>query len=218
MPPASGGRLPARPAIHSGVREIVDGVHHWSAVHPKIGVEVGSCYVAPARTLIDPMASDEALEWLRERGERPDRVVLTNRHHLRGAERFRDEFGCTILCHRAGLHEFRDGPEVEGFAFGDELAPKIQALEIGAICDEETALHVDRGPGALAIADGLVNYGGIGFVSDKLLGDNPEPVKEGLRRSYARLLDRRFDALLFAHGEPIADGGKDALREFLDDG
>ena len=92
-----------------------------------------------------------------------------------------------ILCHRAGLHEFRDGPEVEGFAFGDELAPKVQALEVGAICEEETALHIDRGRGALAIADGLINYGGIRFVPDNLIGDNPEVIKERLRRSYARL-------------------------------
>jgi hypothetical protein len=198
------------------VREILDGVHHWTAVHPNLGAEVSSYYVAPDRTLIDPMASDEALAWFAENEERPDRIVLTNRHHLRGSERFRDEFGCTIHCHRAGLHEFADGPDVEGFAFGDELAPKIRALEVGAICEEETAVHVDRGPGALAIADGLINYRGIGFVPDNLLGENPEIVKEGLRRAYARLLDRRFDALLFAHGEPIPEGGMDALREFLD--
>lgn len=198
------------------MEEILDGVHHWTAVHPNIGMEVNSYYVAPARTVIDPILPDGALEWFREREESPDRVVLTNRHHLRDSERLRDEFECRILCHRAGLHEFSDGPEVEGFAFGDELAPKIQALEVGAICEEETALHVDRGPGALAIADGLINYGGIRFVPDNLIGDNPEPVKEGLRRSYARLLDRRFDALLFAHGEPIAEGGMDALKEFLD--
>lgn len=199
-----------------GMDEILDGVHHWTAMHPNIGMEVNSYYVAPARTVIDPMVPDEVLEWFREREEAPDRIVLTNRHHLRDSRRLRDEFGCKILCHRAGLHEFSDGPEVEGFAFGDELAPKIRALEVGTICEEETALHVDRGPGALAIADGLINYGGIRFVPDNLIGDNPEPVKEGLRRAYARLLDRRFDALLFAHGEPIAEGGMDALKEFLD--
>jgi hypothetical protein len=201
--------------MYRGVREILDGVLHWTAVHPNIGMEVGSYYIAPARTALDPMASDEALEWFAENDERPDRVVLTNRHHLRGAERFRDEFGCEILCHRAGLHEFRDGPEVEGFAFGDTLAPNVQALEVGEICEEETALLIDAGPGALAIADGLINYGGIRFVPDQLIGENPELVKEGLRRAYSRLLDRRFDALLFAHGEPITDGGMDALQEFL---
>jgi glyoxylase-like metal-dependent hydrolase (beta-lactamase superfamily II) len=197
------------------VREILEGVHHWTAVHPNIGAEVSSYYLAPARTLIDPMATDEAIAWLRDHGERPDRIVLTNRHHLRGSQRFREEFECRILCHRSGLYEFRDGPPVEGFAFGDELAPKLRAHEVAVICEEETALHVDRGPGALAVGDALVNYGGIRFVSDNLLGSNPGTVKEGLGRSFARLLDLPFDAILFAHGEPITEGGMDALREFL---
>jgi hypothetical protein len=47
-----------------------------------------------------------------------------------------------------------------------------------------------------------------------LLGDDPEGVKTGLRRSYRRLLDLDFDSLLFAHGDPIVGGGKDALRGF----
>ncbi len=122
-----------------------------------------------------------------------------------------------MLCQRSGLHEFEDGPEVEGFAFGDELAPGVRALEVGVLCEEETALHVETGGGALAIADGLINYRGIGFVPDNLLGENPELVKAGLRDAYARHLDRHFDALLFAHGDPIDDGGKDALREFVEE-
>ncbi len=195
--------------------EVNSGVFHWTAKHPNIGMEVSSYYVEPARTLIDPMASDEALEWLGGQDDRPERIVLTNRHHLRGSERFRDEFGCSILCHRSGLHEFEGGPEVEGFAFGDELAPDLKALEVGIICEEETALHIDLGSGALAIADGVIHYGELRFVPDNLLGDNPEVIKEGLRRAYARHLDRPFDALLFAHGQPIAEGGKDLLKEFV---
>jgi hypothetical protein len=198
------------------MREIVDGVFHWTALHPNIGQEVSSYYVAPSRTLIDPMATDEILGWLADRDERPDRVILTNRHHLRGTETFHREFGCTVHCHRAGLYECRGGDlEVEGFAFREELAPRITAVEVGAICEEETALLIERGPGALAVADAVVNYGGLRFVPDHLLGDNPEIVKERIRGAYGKLLDRRFDALLFAHGPPIADGGKALLQEFV---
>ncbi len=200
------------------MREVIDGVHHWTAFHPNIGMEVSSHYIRPGGTLIDPMASEEALEWLARDDEEPHRILLTNRHHLRGSERFRDEFGCTIHCHRAGLHEFRDGPEVEGFAFGDEVAPRVEALEVDAICEEETALLIDRGPGALAVADAVVHYGGeLRFVPDQMLGGEPELVKERIRRAYSRLLDRRFDALLFAHGPPIADGGKKLLQRFVEE-
>jgi hypothetical protein len=198
------------------MREVLEGIHHWTALHPRIGMEVSSYYVAPARTLIDPLLSDDAAEWIAGLEERPQRIVLTNRHHLRSAERLHDELGCPILCHRAGLHEFAGGPEVEGFAFGDDLAPHVKALEVGAICEEETALYIDLGPGALAVADAAINYGGIRFVPDNLLGENPEVIKEEIKRSYSRLLDRRFDALLFAHGEPMTEGGKETLRGFAE--
>lgn len=198
------------------MREVIDGVYRWGAVHPNLGVEVSSHYVAPARTLTDPMAPRVVLEWLDGLEERPERIVLTNRHHYRDSDAIRARFDCPVLCHRAGLYEFEGGPEVEGFAFGDELAPGITALEVGVLCEEETALLIEGGGGALAIADGLINYGGIGFVGDHLLGRHPEVIKSGLRDAYARLLDRHFDALLFAHGDPIPEGGKEALREFLE--
>ena len=197
------------------MREIIDGIFHWTAVHPNIGTEVSSYYVAPSRTLIDPMASDEAIEWFAARDHEPHRIILTNRHHLRGSERFCSEYSCTIHCHRAGLHEFRGGPEVEGFAFGDEPAPRIRALEVGAICEEETALLIERGPGALSVADAVINYDGLRFVPDHLIGNNADLVKDRIRGAFGRLLDRRFDALLFAHGPPITEGGKDLLREFI---
>jgi hypothetical protein len=198
------------------MREVIDGVYHWTAVHPNTGMEASSYYVEPARTLIDPMAPDEVVEWLSGLAERPERIVLTNRHHYRDSDRLRSEFGCPVLCQRAGLHEFEGGPDVDGFAFGDDLAPGVKALEVGILCEEETALHIDSGSGGLSFADGVINYGRLGFFSDGLLGQDPELVKSGLRDAYARLLDRRFDALLFAHGDPIPDGGKDALREFVE--
>jgi glyoxylase-like metal-dependent hydrolase (beta-lactamase superfamily II) len=197
--------------------EIRPGVFHWKALHPRIRTEVGSYYVEDAATLIDPMLPPEGLEWFRGRAE-PERIVLTNRHHYRQSDELRAGFGCPVLCNEHGLHEFEGGPAVEGFRFGEKLAPQITALEVGAICPEETALRIDLHEGMLSFADGLVNYGGLRFVSDRLLGDDPDEVKRGLRDSLRRLLDDDFEVLLFAHGEPVRDGGKEALREFLEAG
>jgi glyoxylase-like metal-dependent hydrolase (beta-lactamase superfamily II) len=89
---------------------------------------------------------------------------------------------------------------------------------VGAICPDESALWI-REPGALVIGDGIVHRDGeMRFVSDGLLGDDPEGVKAGLRRAYSRLLDRDFDNLLFAHGDPLIGGGKEALRRFAEAG
>ena len=88
------------------------------------------------------------------------------------------------------------------------------ALEVGAICPEETALYLEEaGGGALAFADGLVrsSEGSLSFVPDFLLGEDPEKVKRRLRRSLRRLLDQRFGNLLCAHGPPPVGRGKEAL-------
>lgn len=195
------------------MEEILAGVQHWTAEHPKIGIEVHSHWVPEAGALIDPLLPpDGGIDAFRERP--PDRVLLSNRHHLRDSEQIATELGCRIECSRPGLHEFERGPAVEPFDFGDEVAPGIEALEVGAICPDETALLL-RDARALVIADGIIRYSDeLQFVPDSLLGDDPEAVKGGLRDAYSRLLDRDFDTLLFAHGTPLVGGGKEALSDF----
>jgi hypothetical protein len=202
---------------HRPIREVLPGVHHWTAIHPRIKLPVDSYYVEPARIVLDPTVPRDGLECFERRGT-PSQMVLTNRHHLRHGERYAEAFGCPIRCCNAGLHEFASGPKVEGFAFGEELAPGITAHEVGAICPDDTALHIQTGGGAaLAFADGLTRPrgGGLMFVPGFLMGDDPAAVRAALRESLRRLLDLDFDNLLFAHGEPLIGGGKAALREFV---
>jgi len=195
------------------MEEILPGVRRWTATHPKIKIEVSSHWVPDARAVIDPLLPpDGGLDAFRQRP--PERVILSNRHHLRASERFVEEFGCTIHCSEPGLHEFDDGPDVRGFSFGEEVAPGIQALEVGAICPDEAALLLVDAR-ALLIADGIIHYGEeLSFVPDNLLGEEAEEVKRGLRKAYSRLLDHDFDNLLFAHGDPVTGGGAEALRAF----
>ena len=204
-------------AAHRPIREVLPGIYHWTAIHPRIRVPVDSYYVAAARVVLDPVVPREGLEWFEDH-EPPTQVVLTNRHHLRHSTRFAEAFGCPIRCCEPGLHEFADGPEVEGFAFGEELAPGITPHQVGAICPDDTALHIRTdGGGALAFADGLQRPrgGGLTFVPGILMGEDPAGVRAGLRESLSHLLDLEFDHLLFAHGDPLIGGGKEALRAFL---
>jgi hypothetical protein len=137
--------------------------------------------------------------------------------HYRQSGVLREEFGCRVFCHEAGLHGFEGGPVVEGFRFGDRPGARDDGLSRwDRSAPRETALHIDLGEGLLSFADGLINHGRLGFVSDGLLGDDPEGVKRGLRDAFRALLDRDFDSLLFAHGNPLLGGGKQALREFVD--
>jgi hypothetical protein len=200
------------------MREIQPGLLHWTAFRDTIGEDVHSYFHLPSGTLVDPMVPLQGLEAVGAHG-RPERIVLTNRHHYRHSDRFREAFGCPVLCHEAGLHEFGAG-DVDGFAFGDRLAPGVTAQEVGVLCPEETALHLEgEGGGALAFADAVIRgrHGELGFVPDQLLGDDPDAVKRGLRERFRRLArDIEFEALLLAHGKPIAAGGRSALRTFAD--
>jgi hypothetical protein len=196
--------------------ELAPGVFHWKAMHPRIRTEVSSYYLADSGTLLDPMVPpDEGLDWFGSRT--PQRIVLTNRHHYRESERFRERFDLPGLVNEVGLHEFEDGRQVEGFSIGDEVAPGVTAHEFGAICPDDTALHVAAGPGFLAFADGLIGYGGIGFVPDNLM-DDPDEVKRRTYELSRDLLDLDFDGILVAHGDPLPAGAKQALRDFVESG
>jgi len=70
------------------MNEVLPGVWHWTAVHPRIKQQVHSHWLADARVVLDPMVPPEGLPAF---DPSPERVVLTNRHHLRDAERFVEE-------------------------------------------------------------------------------------------------------------------------------
>ena len=196
------------------MNEIMPGVFHWKAHHPNIGAEVSSYYLADEQVLIDPMEPEDGLDWFRERGE-PTHILLSNRHHYRDSAKFVDTFGCSVHASRPGMHEFDSGEPVEPFDFGDELPGGVKAYEAGAICPDDSAFHIPA-KSALSVADGVINYGGLGFVPEEHLGDDVEGTKSAIRESYARLLDLDFDNLLVAHGEPIAGGAKEELRRFAE--
>ncbi len=196
--------------------EIQPGLLHWTAYHEGIGTDVHSAFHVPSGTLVDPMVPLGGLEAV-ERHGRPERVVLTSRHHFRQSDRFREAFGVPVLCHEAGLYALDD--EVQGYAFGDVLAPGVTALEVGVLTPEETALHIEAGEGALTLADAAQRgrHGELAFMPDFLLGDDPQAVRDGLRAAFRRLCEEHeFATLLLAHGEPIAAGGRSALRTFAD--
>jgi hypothetical protein len=198
--------------------EVLPGVLHWTTFHEGIGRPVHSHFYVEGAALFDPrVPEDGGLEEIARHG-RPETILLSNRHHLRHAEAFAERFDCTIRAHRSGLHEFADGgPDVLPFEFGDRPAPGVTALEVGALTPEDTAFHIDAGRGALLFADAVIRDGGgaLSYVPDTLMGDDPADVRRGLTAALRALLDQDFDALLFAHGAPVATGGKDALATFV---
>jgi hypothetical protein len=201
--------------MSQAMEQILPGLWHWTAFRDTIGRDVHSYLHEPSGTVLDPMVPPGGFEALGER--RVERIVLTNRHHYRDADAYGERFGCAVLAHEAGLHDLPE--HVHGFAFGELLAPGVRALEVGVLTPEETAIHLNAGEGALAFADCVIRgpHGELGFVPDWLLGDDPQAVKEGLRRAFSRLAGaNQFEALLMAHGEPLRHGGRSALLTFAE--
>ena len=199
------------------MREILEGVYHRTAHHEEIHTDVHSYYIETAEPaiLIDPMTSAAGMTWFSNH-KLPQHVYLTNRLHYRHCQQFIKAFGTKIWCHEAGLRDFGENEPVQGFALGDELPGGILALEVGVLCPEETALYISHAGGMLAIGDALVRFDGkLGFVPDYLMGSDPEGIKRGLRRVFSQHLQRDFDHLLFAHGQPWIGGAKAGLRAFL---
>lgn len=76
----------------------------------------------------------------------------------------------------------------------------------------EIAFHLPRS-GALIVGDLVIGVppGELSTYPDEVVDDRAE-----LQRSAARLLDYDFDALLLCDGQPLASGGKDKLRAFVE--
>ena len=197
------------------MKEILPGVFHWTVAHPKIKFHVSSYYLAGERVLIDPLVPEDGMSGF---GEGPQHVLLTNRHHYRDSDKFAERYGCKVWCVESGLQEFTHGEQVRSFQFGETLPGEIEAIEIGVICPDETALLIPVAGGIVAVADGVVRHedGTLGFVPDQYMGDNAEAIKTGLKESYRRLLEREFDHLLLAHGWPVVGNAKQALTTFVE--
>jgi len=197
------------------MQQLAPGIFHWTAVNPSIGTRVSSYYVESAAAVIDPMVPDDGLDSL---PGRPERVLLSSGHHLRDSVQFADAYGIPICASRqAADHLGAMGSMVETWGEGEaHPAPTVTALHVGVLCADEGALHIDAGDGALVLADAVhQSRGGLAFFADGLLGDDPESVKQGLKAALSAFADSLdFDALLLAHGEPLATGGRAALREF----
>jgi glyoxylase-like metal-dependent hydrolase (beta-lactamase superfamily II) len=193
---------------NAAMDEIAPGIQHWKATHPNLGTDVSSYWLPDLGVLLDPLAVPEEVEDV-------ELILLSCRHHLRDSLEAADRFDATVMAPKTGMHEFGEDTPIRPYDFGQSLAGgAITVQEVDAISPDESAFHIPS-VNALSVADGAVRYGeDLQFVPDQLM-DDPEETKAGLKRAFRRLADELdFDVLLLAHGDPIASGGREALRQF----
>jgi glyoxylase-like metal-dependent hydrolase (beta-lactamase superfamily II) len=192
------------------VEQIAQGIQHWKAVHPNLGIDVSSYWLPELRLLLDPIAVPDEVEDV-------ECILLTCRHHVRDSLDAAERFGATIQAPRTGMHDYPDDTPIQPYNFGESLLRgAVRTHEVGGLSPDETALHIPS-VNALSIADGAIRYGDeLAFVPDQYM-DDPEQDKADLKRGFAELADQLdFDVLLLAHGEPYPNGGREALRRFAE--
>lgn len=193
--------------------EILPGVWHWTARNANIGQDVSSYYLEDAGAVLDPMLGDDGVaafgDWAVQQ------VILTNRLHGRDTEAIVEHYGARVRVPEAGRSHFQGRSyAVETYAPGDEIAPGVRSHELAAIAPDDGVLHIHAGLGALHFADGLlVRDGELALMPDGLM-DDPERVRAVTWQRLHDLLALDFDALLFAHSDPIPSGGRDQLAAF----
>jgi hypothetical protein len=153
------------------IHEVLPGVLHWTARHPTARLESGSHYLVDEGILIDPIAPPDGVDWFddREIGE----ILLTNRHHTRSAFELQERLSATIRAPRTGMHDL-PVDRVQPYDFGDGMSAGIRPHAISETWPDETALEIP-GHRAVAIADGVTNYDGLGFFATPCSATTPRP-------------------------------------------
>jgi len=195
---------------NAGMRELANGIFHWTAPHPNIGVDVSSYWIPGLKLLLDPIAVPDEVEDV-------DCILLSCRHHVRDSLEAAERFGATVQAPRTGMHDYGEDTPIQAYDFGNSLVGgAVSAHQVGGLSPDESALHIPS-VRALAIADGAIRYGDeLDFVPDQYM-DDPEKDKADLKRGFGELADQLdFDVLLLAHGTPYPSGGRAALRAFAE--
>jgi glyoxylase-like metal-dependent hydrolase (beta-lactamase superfamily II) len=189
---------------------VADGVWHWRIRNSRIGGAISSSHaVATAdggSVLVDPVRlGEQALASLPELRA----ILLTAACHQRSAWRYRAELGVEVWLPE-GSRATDEEPD-HHYAADDVLAGGLRAIHTpGPERPHYSFLH-ERQPGVVFCSDLRTNDGSLELVPGEYRADPDET-----RRSVERLLDLDFSILCLAHGMPVVDDPKGAIRRLLD--
>ena len=195
------------------MREIVPDVFSWQWFSEPHGYDFnGHLICLPSGNLcIDPVElPPDVLAEVARRGV--SRILLTNRNHVRDANRVRARTGARTAIHPADAG-YASG---QGADLDDELrvGERIEGLEVvgvpGKSAGEVAFLWRQRR--ILIVGDLVVGNppGHLSLLKEKVM-DDPKM----LRSSVRTLLDLDFDTLLVGDGVPILQDAKSRLKELV---
>lgn len=195
------------------MREIVPQVLTWSRLSEPHGYDLnGFLVLDPGGNLcVDPVEPDaESEAELVRHGVK--RILLTNRNHVRAAERLRVASGATIAIHPEDAAYARgQGAAIEGEIHpGHRLGPLV-AVGVPGKSPGEVAFHWPERR-LLIVGDAVIGNppGHCSLLRERVMDD---PAR--LRASVETLLALDFDILLTGDGAPILAGAHQRLEELV---
>jgi glyoxylase-like metal-dependent hydrolase (beta-lactamase superfamily II) len=192
---------------------IADGIRTWSWFSAPHGYNFNGLLVMhpEGNICIDPVEASAA-DFEEIARARPVRVLLTNRNHVRAANRVRERTGARVAIHPADAGYARG----QGALVDDELQAggrvgPFTVVGVPGKSPGEIALHWPERR-ILVVGDAVIGNppGRCSLLREQVMDDPPR-----LRESVGRLLALDFDTLLVGDGVSIMGGAKERLREMV---
>ena len=143
---------------------------------------------------------------------RPRRVLLTNRNHVRDANRIRERAGARVAIHPADAPYARSQGAVidDELRAGERVGP-LDVIPVPGKSPGEVALHW-RERKILIVGDAVIGNppGRCAMLREQVM-DDPARLRESLRH----LLELDFDILLVGDGVSIMRDAKERLHELV---
>ena len=193
---------------------IADGIRTWSWFSAPHGYNFNGLLVAHAEgnICIDPVEASEA-DFEEIAHARPTRVLLTNRNHVRAANRIRERTGARVAIHPAdAAYARRQGAVTDDELEAEGRVGPFTVVAVPGKSPGEVALHWPQRR-ILVVGDAVIGNppGRCSLLREQVMDDPPR-----LRESVRQLLNLDFDAMLVGDGVSIMSGAKDRLRELTD--
>ncbi len=196
------------------MREIVPDIFTWSWFSEPYGYGFNGylvCHAGGNLCVDPPEVPADVLAELARRGV--CRILLTNRNHVRDANRVRARTGARTAIHPDDAGYARgQGAEIDDeLRVGEQVGP-LMVVGVPGKSPGEVALHWPERR-VLIVGDSVIGKppGHCSLLKERVMDD---PAR--LRASIRELLNLDFDTLLVGDGEPILRGAKDRLRELVE--
>ena len=195
------------------MQEIVTDVFTWPWFSEPHGYNFNGFLVRDSHGnfCIDPVEPPaDVLEEIARLGV--SRILVTNRNHVRAANKIRARTGAKTSIHPGDADYARSqGAEIDGELRPGETCGPLHVIGVPGKSPGEVALHWPERK-ILFVGDCVIGKppGYCGLLAEKVMDD-----PKRLRQSVQTLTQIDFDTLLVGDGAPILSGAKDRLAELV---